>query len=412
MQGFRHVKLLLFMALSVTILVRIQEMSSWTSLNRWENATSQKIASAVVPVNHNPQRNLNEVCPFDSDLRSQQKYQKRGLRLEEGKRLDGCKRGEPLSRVGATKVQNCKTTDDIFCGWHDLLMDWYEINTDGALAKCVYFASRLDSKDVYYEDYPKPRCTLPAPQSYCPKLSLSGIWTSMPRNESQTESIASFYQEIGVWETFRQSWFRSRTKRGSHDHIAKAVKLLENDPSRPIATFEFGSGIGPLSFALLKNNPNLNVNTMVLSDIPAEHLYFGVYRLAKLREWQDHHFQRTSSTRIRTLEALAMDTQVDLLSLDTNGEKQTFDIIFCVTVFEHLLMPLQTAESFLERLSIGGILVEDYNAPAEIDSGSSPNTAAASQSRSKVMSLFQETLELMDGHVDNYELVRIWKRIK
>ena len=279
-----------------------------------------------------------------------------------------------------------------WCSWKVMLADYYE--DDSLVKRCPRLASRLGSMDIFLDEYPKPRCTFPSPQSLC-HIPLGHLWKSLPRDEDKPHTIFSFYQEIGVWESFRQSQFRKNTAPKWFPVAA------QNGPS---SVLEFGAGIAPFSYKLLLEYPSIVFKRIVVSDLPAEHLYFGVYRLSQLAEWQ-----KRSELLLTAVEVASGLPSKDFSSLDSAESKVTFDLIICTTVYEHLLFPVEATEYFLERLQPEGFLVEDYMAPLQTNAGEDPNVAAAVKFRPKVMSLFEANLELVFGDKARTS-TRVWRK--
>jgi len=69
------------------------------------------------------------------------------------------------------------------------------------------------------------------------------------------------------------------------------------------------------------------------------------------------------------------------------------DVIFCITVFEHLPEPLRTAEVFYEKLKPGGLLIFDYIKGR----GEGLDTKKAQQERNKVLDFIGERFEVVRG---------------
>ena len=74
------------------------------------------------------------------------------------------------------------------------------------------------------------------------------------------------------------------------------------------------------------------------------------------------------------------------------------DVIFCITVFEHLNDPMETAQRFHQSLNEGGLLVFDYIK----SDGHGLDTRFSSIEREKVLRYILDRFEVVEGaiHLD------------
>lgn len=89
----------------------------------------------------------------------------------------------------------------------------------------------------------------------------------------------------------------------------------------------------------------------------------------------------------------------ELLGADNNfmpDSSSKYDIIFCMTVFEHLSDPLQIIKHFNEMLNENGLLVFDYI----LGDGDGLDTKRAASDRSIVLSYVNENFDVLYGDVD------------
>lgn len=98
-------------------------------------------------------------------------YQRRGLQFdnENGMGLvnEKCRRGERPSRefLYVPKCLAFAAKTGKWCSWEVMLSDYYE--DDLLVKKSQRLKNTLGVMDVFLDEYLKPRCTFPAPQSLC-----------------------------------------------------------------------------------------------------------------------------------------------------------------------------------------------------------------------------------------------------
>jgi len=100
---------------------------------------------------------------------------------------------------------------------------------------------------------------------------------------------------------------------------------------------EYGAGQAPITHAIRRFYKRKRLR-VTIADIPTESFKMAKY-LFRADPWVD---------------------TIDLEPGDDRPLTETYDVIFCITVFEHLPRPLALAKHFHERLRPGGKLIFDY----------------------------------------------------
>ena len=126
---------------------------------------------------------------------------------------------------------------------------------------------------------------------------------------------------------------------------------------------EYGCGLAPITQSLLNYYPSRNVN-ITATDIPSYMLHF--------LHWK---FRDTPYINITVLDPG-----------DDSPLKETYDVITCMTVFEHLPRPLPIAKHLHQQLKPGGIFMFDYIK----SEGEGLDTQQALADRSKVLEFIKE----------------------
>ncbi|XRB17666.1 hypothetical protein RI054_16g75110 [Pseudoscourfieldia marina] len=314
------------------------------------------------------------------------------LDLENGSQKESCRAGKisPNSRC-AKRLQAgkpCKWYEEVgsFLRQEDKDVTWFHRR---ALRPCK------SRPKLVMNEFPPPVCTK---QSYLKSTNvlLCDTWKHEDRTLDSAQRL--WYQQVGVWEVFRQSFYNSK------NHRVENGRLLCSKGQPRMHVLEYGSGVAPFSDFLLTHCPQV-VGGITIVDIAAEHFYFALWRLRyKLDILVDNG---------------ASLSGIEISSFDVNLPENSFDLIVIVTVFEHLPNPLTTAKRVLMALSHSGpgMVYEDYCA-SEIDEGedanvvhadvSDPNLGVARMERRATLELFQRTCTLLTGDMGECNK-RLWK---
>ncbi len=154
------------------------------------------------------------------------------------------------------------------------------------------------------------------------------------------------------------------------------LKLLRKFKKKFNSILEFGCATAPITTALYEFF-HLHKNiTIYLSDIQTIAFHYGAYKF------------RNCSNVIPILLTPENDF---LLNLNTK-----VDVIFCITVFEHLNKPLKTIEIFHDILNKNGLLFMDYI----ITTGEALDTYQAYRERNYVLDFIEENFKIVYGKMD------------
>lgn len=160
---------------------------------------------------------------------------------------------------------------------------------------------------------------------------------------------------------------------GSAWIMAQALKHLGHSPRRIL---EFGAAIGPLAklfYSLYRPDPALQ---FYLADLQSLAFHYAGYRFRAYPQVIPH-LLTPQEAFIPTLEG-------------------AFDLIFCMTVYEHLNQPLAVTQWFHEHLQQGGLLVFDYikSHASGLDSQQGLNQ------REAVLDYIRQHFEVLAGRLD------------
>ena len=208
------------------------------------------------------------------------------------------------------------------CAWWEEVASYLQISRTER-AYYIRLAQRpCKSKPrLLMREFPEPVCTK-ASYLRSTNVQLCDSWSAVDRSTGLAQRL--WYQQVGVWEIFRQSYYNSK------NHRSENGKLLckFSDPMNSNEILEYGSGIAPFSRYMINNCPK-NIESVSIVDIPAEHFYFGLW---SLRYKLDFFVGKTA--KLKGYEIL--DRQVVL-------PKNAFNFIIVITVFEHLPNPYDVA---------------------------------------------------------------------
>ena len=271
------------------------------------------------------------------------------------------------------------------CAWWEEVASYLQISFK-EIAYYNHLAQRpCKSKPrLLLKEFPEPVCTK---VSYLrsTNVQLCDSWSAVDRNTGLAQRL--WYQQVGVWEIFRQTYYNSKGHRNENGKILCKF----SDPMNSKEILEYGSGIAPFSRYMIKNCPK-NIESVSIVDIPAEHFYFGLWSVRYLLD-----FFVGKTAKLKGYEI--SERQVVL-------PRNAFNLIVVITVFEHLPNPYDVAHMLLDSLKSGGFIYEDFCAselgPEEkievvLKDVSDMNLGVARVQKSKTLSLFQENCALMHG---------------
>ncbi|MCU0513851.1 MAG: class I SAM-dependent methyltransferase [Anaerolineae bacterium] len=165
------------------------------------------------------------------------------------------------------------------------------------------------------------------------------------------------------------------TREAVVDHLP-VLTWLAKRARRPFTLLEFGCGTAPitrLSRTFFRPRPDQHY---VISDLATLAMHYAAWRFGREPGITPHLLQPQDDFALRL--------------------EQRFDVIVCLTVFEHLNRPLETARAFYEHLRPGGWLIFDYIK----GEGHGLDTAAGVQERPATLDYLQSHLKLLHGTIN------------
>lgn len=159
--------------------------------------------------------------------------------------------------------------------------------------------------------------------------------------------------------------------------ILRLFRKHHNGPAL-FRALEYGSGIAPVTRVFLDFYAKSARAHFVISDLETVAYHYGVCRFSKERN----------------VKSVPLTVSNGLHLPDAFCDPQ--DVIFCITVFEHLHEPLRVIERFYSLLKPGGLLFFDYIK----SDGGGLDTHAGVREREQVLRFVGEKFELLEGHLD------------
>ena len=154
-------------------------------------------------------------------------------------------------------------------------------------------------------------------------------------NRADPGKLIDYYSQMGVYQIFRQTrangmqnYLIANKKDGELERICAAL------PAGGARALEYGAGVAPMSFRLARACGE-RVSHADVIDVPAEHLYYGAWRV-RARLLQAHAAQGSDShyktPRLETATVRAHETNVRVETPPTGAGP--WNVIFCTAVFE------------------------------------------------------------------------------
>ncbi|OHB57284.1 MAG: hypothetical protein A2173_02970 [Planctomycetes bacterium RBG_13_44_8b] len=156
--------------------------------------------------------------------------------------------------------------------------------------------------------------------------------------------------------------------------ILQKLASLKSD-FKSLKMLEFGCGTAPIAVSLYEFYRLGTQFKMYISDIPTLAFHYAAYR-----------FRCCSNV----IPVLLRPEDNFALKLDDK-----LDVIFCITVFEHLNQPLETAKTFHNLLNPGGLLFLDYIK----SDGSGLDTQQGVKQRDSVLDFIGDNFKLVHGQI-------------
>lgn len=170
-----------------------------------------------------------------------------------------------------------------------------------------------------------------------------------------TRDIMHFYQEVDIYP-FRQPYLK---RFGGH----RWYRQLVDHVPRP-RILEYGCGSAILTESLIKDFPCCSYT---IADIPSVTLDFVKWKKIRLG------FPYTILTIKQGKKGIPLEGK--------------YDMIICQDVLEHTLNPMDIVESFVNHLSIGGVLLVDF-----INEPGGENVEVATKQREQVKMFLRQNL--------------------
>jgi 2-polyprenyl-3-methyl-5-hydroxy-6-metoxy-1,4-benzoquinol methylase len=236
--------------------------------------------------------------------------------------------------------------------WKRLVYSFLSLKWFEELA--CYWVEELGGRPIYPKDF----------------VFLSGLYRKA-FSELGVDDAATSDEFLSSWQDSRllYSLFFSCHKEALNPIVAfPFVRFLRPRPR----ICEYGCAIGPITKSLCTYYRHLAFQ-VTGADLP--HLMLHFYR------WRFRDLPFVRSLEIDPGDPTPLDEE--------------FDAIFCMTVFEHLPRPLETANHLLSRLNSGGILVFDYVA----SQGSGLDTGAGRDQRLAVLKAIDSQCEVLMGKI-------------
>jgi hypothetical protein len=217
-------------------------------------------------------------------------------------------------------------------------------------------------------------------------LTFEDIWNLKPRNSQ--EEIFQFYKDQGAWSSFRQV---IRHKDLTHYHLNILSNIIRNDS----VFCEYGCGIAPYTYTLLKYLDREAKLTIYITDVQSEHYTFGAWRARRLIE-------------NRNLKNVVL-TQVPVLPNELPKFERLIDSITIFEVLEHVPSPINTVQNIFNQMNVNSLICENF-IKHEHDGKDGPDLYSASLERNDYYSFMENNFTLLSGlpEKDSPNDTRLW----
>lgn len=195
------------------------------------------------------------------------------------------------------------------------------------------------------------------------------------------------FQGVGVAEgasskEFRRAWQKKeniysifgQVYKYALDPLPGSFHLCRADIDKETSVLEYGSGVGPFSYAAL-----------VFGDFTSTS-----FTLADIRGFR-HHYGKWRFQGLDNL--ISVDITNPLSPPDLDG---AYDIVVLNAVLEHLPNPVEVSKWIYSKMNNGAQLVFDYPRT----DGEKLDTKEAVQNRSEVLGFIEENFDILHGTID------------
>ena len=135
---------------------------------------------------------------------------------------------------------------------------------------------------------------------------------------------------------------------------------------------EYGCGIAPISYSLLNYSLKKNLD-ITIADIQQINSHFAKWRMG----------EKVNFLNIKPYQ-------------NCLNEKKLYDVVFMVTVMEHLPNPIETVKNITNNLKPNGVFIFDYI----LSDGSGLDTREAVDKRKDVLDYISSKYNLISGEID------------
>lgn len=197
---------------------------------------------------------------------------------------------------------------------------------------------------------------------------------AIPDTEDAAEHLAS-WQNPSLFYFLFHGVHKETVEEGLRNQ-AQLLKFMTALNREPRHILDYGCGVASLAKLYYELFKPKSQAEFYVADLQNLAFHYGAYRAQR-------------NKRIKPL-ALLPEHDFQLVT------QQTFDVIFCITVFEHMNRPLETMKRFYELLKPGGLLIFDYIK----SDGHGMDTDSAVRERDAVLDFALEHFELVQGRID------------
>lgn len=182
------------------------------------------------------------------------------------------------------------------------------------------------------------------------------------------EFVKKWQASASIYMIFNSVW---RYAKSAYLDFYPFLKYIHNN-SRIL---EYGCGIAPITEGLIRYCPYKNLK-FTIADIEQINFFYVRWKFA----------------RKNYINFITIDPAVT----DNLPSDEKYDVIACLTVFEHLANPLQIIKVFYEHLEKGGVLIFDYIK----GDGEGLDTKKGLSERGDVLSFIEKNFQLLKGKID------------
>ncbi len=154
--------------------------------------------------------------------------------------------------------------------------------------------------------------------------------------------------------------------------ISRALKYQP----KSLSIMEYGCATAPITTSFFEFFGQAEKTEIYLADLRTFHLQYAAYK-----------FQDYPGVKI-----LPLLPEHGLQIVD----EPRVDIIFCLTVYEHMNSPLETTRKFYNSLNLGGVFVFDYL----LTDGTGLDTRSAVNQRDNTLSFIRDNFTILEGSIN------------